>query len=32
MVVHVDADDPGHDLSNARIKAIARCIQPWRPD
>ena len=32
MVVHVDANGPGHDLRNARINPIARRIQPCRPE
>ena len=32
MVVHVDANSPGHDLRNARINPIARRMQPCRPE
>ena len=31
MVVHVDANSLGHDLSNARIQRIARRRQPPGP-
>ena len=32
MVVHVDANGPGHDLRNPRINLIRRRIQPCRPE
>ena len=32
MVVHVDANGPGHDLRNARIHSIGRRMQPCRPE
>ena len=32
MIVHVDANGPGHHLRNARINPIGRRMQPCRPE